>query len=120
MFPQQREIRLPMYDGVQPLHAYVATATAALRHEYGEEWLISVAGEAARALPDIAFALRAQHRRVVSYVITDGVLPPPGHEWPDAHVTYVLTKQTDELLAQATQARLRGFEVIDQTGAGSA
>lgn len=120
MFPEQREIVLPQYDGQEPLHAFVAATTAVLRHEYGEEWTIVAEGEAARALPDIAFALRAQHRRVIGYRITDGILPPPGLEWPDAHVTYVLTRKTEVLLAQATQARLRGFEVIEQTAAGSA
>lgn len=112
MFPEQRELLLPPFDGVRPLHNYVAETTAGLLHEYGEEWLLIAVGETARALPDIAFALRAQHRRVVGYRIIDGVLPPPGLEWPDAHVTYVLTQTTTALLDQANQARLRGFEVI--------
>lgn len=111
MFPEQREILLPPYDGEQPLHAYVAATTAALLHEYGEEWLLIAVGETARALPDIAFALRSQHRRVIGYRIIDGILPPPNFEWPDAHVTYVLTQPNEQLIGQAQQARLRGFEV---------
>lgn len=111
MFPEQREIELPHYDGTQPLHAYVAAVMSKLRHEYGEEWHIVAHGEAARALPDIAFALRALHRRVVGYRIVDGILPPPGNEWPDAHVVYELTTDDDSLRAQALQARLRGWDV---------
>lgn len=113
MFPEQREIVLPAYDGSTPLHAYVASTTASLRHEYGEEWLIIAHGQAALALPDIGFALRAQHRRVIGYRIIDGVLPAPNPEWPDAHVTYVL--EHAGLESQAKQAALRGWEVSDQT-----
>ena len=112
MFPEQREIVLPPYDAATPLHAYVAGTTAKLRHEYGEEWLLIAVGETALALPDIAFALRAQHRRVIGYRIIDGVLPPPNPEWPDAQVTFVLTQAGGS--AAATQARLRGWDVIDQ------
>lgn len=111
MFPEQREILLPPYADDQPLHAYVAATTAQLLHEYGEEWLLIAVGNTALALPDIAFALRAQHRRVIGYRIIDGILPSPNLEWPDAHVTYVLTQDTAELVAQANQARLRGWDV---------
>ena len=114
MFPEQREILLPPYDGAQPLHEYVMSTTARLRHEYGEEWLVIAVGETARALPDLAFAFRAQHRKVVGYRIIDGILPPPNPEWPDAHVSYVMTQERDELRTQANQARLRGWDVIDQ------
>ena len=112
MFPEQREILLPPFDGVRELHSYVLETMATLRHEYGEEWLLIAVGETARALPDIAFALRAQHRRVTGYRIIDGILPAPHSEWPDAHVTYVLTQHTDTLLGEANQARLRGWEII--------
>ena len=110
MFPEQREIRLPDYDGVQPLHLYVTATMAALRHEYGEEWLIVAHGATALALPDIAFALRAQHRRVIGYRIIDGELPAPTPDWPDAQVTYELTNPALE--SHANQARLRGWDVI--------
>ena len=110
MFPEQREIRLPDYDGVQPLHLYVTATMATLRHEYGEEWLIVARGATALALPDIAFALRAQHRRVIGYRIIDGVLPAPTPDWPDAQVTFELTDSTFE--SHANQARLRGWDVI--------
>ena len=119
MFPEQREILLPPYDGEQALHAYVASTTAQLLHEYGEEWILVAVGETARALPDIAFALRAQHRRVIGYRIIDGILPPPNLEWPDAHVTYVLTQSDEQFVAQANQARLRGFDVIGGSEATS-
>lgn len=117
MFPEQREILLPPYDGIEPLPNYVATTTAKLLHEYGDEWLLVAVGESARALPSIAFALRAQHRRVIGYRLIDGILPPPSHDWPDAHVSYVLTQQTDVLLIQAQQAELRGFDVTGRTEA---
>ena len=110
MFPEQREIQLPVYDGVQPLHTYVTATMAWLRHEYGEEWVIVSSGATALALPDIAFALRAQHRRVIGYRIIDGVLPPPTPDWPDANVIYELTDPALE--SQANQARLRGWDVI--------
>lgn len=113
MFPEQRDVLLPPYDAVEPLHTYVARTMAGLLHEYGEEWLLIAVGETARALPDIAFALRSQHRKVIGYRIIDGVLPQPNPEWPDAHVTYVLTQTTDELQVQANQARLRGWDVTD-------
>ncbi len=109
MFPEQREILLPEYDGVQPLHTYVTSTMAALRHEYGEEWQVIARGATALALPDIAFALRAQHRRVIGYRIIDGVLPAPNPDWPDAHVTYELTDPSFE--SHANQARLRGWDV---------
>lgn len=114
MFPEQREILLPPYDGIGPLHAYVASAVSGIRHEYGEEWLLIASGETALALPDIAFALRAQHRKVIGYRIIDGVLPSPNPDWPDAPVTYVLTQHNEDLQRQANQARLRGWDVSDR------
>lgn len=110
MFPDQRELLLPAYDGVQSLHLYVTATMATLRHEYGEEWLIVARGATALALPDIAFALRAQHRRVIGYRIIDGELPAPTPDWPDAHVSYELTNPAFE--SHANQARLRGWDVI--------
>lgn len=113
MFPEQREILLPPYDGTQPLHEYVISTTARLRHEYGEEWRIIATGETARALPELAFAFRAQHRKVIGYRIIDGILPPPNPDWPDAEVEYVLTQDNEDLRRQAHQARLRGWDVSD-------
>jgi hypothetical protein len=65
-------------------------------------------GVAAQALPQIAVAQRAAHRRVAEYVLVDPVLPTVNDAWPNAPVT-VIGEPTSEA---SLQGRLRGWTVL--------
>ena len=111
MFAQQRDEELPPYDGVEPLPAYVARTASTFEIGGNDELRLIAKGPAARALPDVAFALRARERRIIGYVIIDGDLPAPQPDWPDAPVTYVRNSDSCTSLTNAQQARLRGWDV---------
>jgi hypothetical protein len=87
--------------------AWVAHCALQLAAEQVRTPVLLVAhGEAGRMLAALGFSQKASRRRVVGYVIVDGELPKPGvHDWPDAPVTYIGTRQ-------AGQAGLRGWELL--------
>ena len=111
MFAEQRDHELPPYDGSEPLHTYVARIALTVEVGGNEELRLIAKGPAAKALPDVAFAMRARQRRIVGYVIIDGDLPAPHPDWPDAPVTYVRNSDSCASLTNAQQARLRGWDV---------
>lgn len=64
---------------------------------------------AVNRLPDIAFANRASHRTVHSYIFIDCLPETVLPDWPDAPVTLIIT---NPLSALGQKAKLRGWDVL--------
>ena len=64
---------------------------------------------AVNRLPDIAFANRASHRTVHSYIFIDCLPETVLPDWPDAPVTLIITNRLSTL---GQSAKLRGWDVL--------
>ncbi len=76
--------------------------------------LLVVDGTAGAMAPALGFSQKAARRAVAGYVLVDAVVPSfddRALDWPDAPVVYVASPEADE--AQTTQARLRGWDVVE-------
>jgi hypothetical protein len=83
--------------------------------------LLVVDGTAGALAPALGFSQKAARRAVSGYVLVDAVVPPADDrslDWPDAPVVYVASPAADE--AQTTQARLRGWDVVEVVDAAPA
>ncbi|MEZ5117587.1 MAG: hypothetical protein R2737_15100 [Candidatus Nanopelagicales bacterium] len=96
---------------------WVAELAVALGSARPAEPVLLVAhGAGGPMLPALGFSQRAARRSVCGYVLVDGTLPRHGiaPDWPDAPVVaLVSTSASDEVRAEALQARLRGWEVVE-------
>ena len=94
-----------------PESALAARLCAAIDRQSPEPPLTIVAeGATALLLPAVALAQRSAHRRVAEYLLIEPDLPAVNDTWPDAPVT-IVTADPDGWIA--TQARLRGWDLID-------
>lgn len=94
--------------------AELAVALGAARP--AEPILLVAHGAGGPMLPALGFSQRAARRSVCGYVLVDGTLPRHGiaPDWPDAPVTVLVSAgASDEVRAEALQARLRGWEVVE-------
>lgn len=80
------------------------------KQTYERDTLHFVAFDSAvNRLPDIAFANRAAHRTIYSYIFIDCVPETFLPEWPDAPVTLIVTNPLSTL---GQSAKLRGWHVL--------
>jgi hypothetical protein len=73
-----------------------------------ESLVVAALGSASLVLPAVSRSQRAQHRRIIEYLLLDPELPPVTDAWPDARVSVICDVGAEASL----QARLRGWDLL--------